>query len=129
MGDNPRSRVTAIGLAVMSLGVSAGVSSGELGLFLGLLGVLVGANTIAAAGVLKGGEEPTMPTGAAAPARLGALTAFLDRNVAVVGIILSSAAVTAASTGEAGPVLCFAMFPLLLLGLCLVNIRVVRCFT
>jgi hypothetical protein len=117
MGNNRRSRVTAIGLAVMLLGVSAG----ELGLLLGLVGVLIGTNTIAAAGVLRGGEEPTTPDGPAAPARLGALTAFLRRNLAVVGIILSSAAVSA---GEAGPVLSFAMFALLLLGLCFISIQV-----
>jgi hypothetical protein len=37
MGDNRRSRVTTIGLAIMLLGVSAGVGSGELGLLLGLV--------------------------------------------------------------------------------------------
>jgi hypothetical protein len=88
MGSNPSSRVTAIGLAVILLGVSAGVGSGELGLLLGLLGILFGANTIfaAGAGVLKGGEAPTTP------ARLGVLAAFSLHNLAVVGMILSSAA-------------------------------------
>jgi hypothetical protein len=124
MGDNRSSRVTAIGLAVMVLGVSAGVGSGELGLLLGLVGVLAGANTIAA-GVLKGAEDPTTPTCPAAPAGLGALTAFLPRNLAVVGIMLSSTAVTAVSGGEAGPVFCFAMLALFSLGLCFINMRVV----
>jgi hypothetical protein len=120
MGSNPSSRVTAIGLAVMLLGVSAAVGSGELGLLLGLVGVLVGANTIAA-GVRRMGEDPTTPT---YPAVLGALTAFLPRNLAVVGVMLSSTAVTAVSAGEAGPVFCFAMFTLFLLGLCFMNIQV-----
>jgi hypothetical protein len=128
MGDNPRSRVTTIGLAIMLLGISAGVGSGELGLLLGLVGVLVSANTIAA-GVRRMGEDPATPSSPAAPACLGALTAFLRRNLAVVGIMLSSAAVTAVSGGEAGPVLCFAMFALFLLGLCFIYMGVARSVT
>jgi hypothetical protein len=121
MGDNWRSRVTAIGLAVMLLGVSAGVGSSEPGF-------LLGANTIAA-GVRRMGEDPTTPSSPAAPARLGGLTAFLRRNLAVVGITLSSTAITAVSGGEAGPVLCFAMFTLFLLGLCFIYMGVARSFT
>jgi hypothetical protein len=115
MSAHPGSWLTATGFAFMLFGVSAG----EL---LGLLGALVGANFIAA-GVRRMDEDPTTPTSPATPAVLGAFTAFRRRNLAVVGIMLSSAAVTAVSGGEAGPVLCPAMFALFLLGLCFIYIR------
>jgi hypothetical protein len=123
MSASTGSWLTATGFAFTLFGVTGG---GEL--LIDLLGVLVGANFIAA-GVRRMDEDPTTPTSPAAPAVSGALTAFPRRNLAVVGITLSSAAVTAVSGGEAGPVLCFAMLALFLLGLCFINMAVVRSST
>lgn len=92
----------AIGFVVMLLAVCAGVHSGELGALLGFAGVLVGVRRM---------QQP-------------ALMPFLHRNLAVVGIILVSAAVTAVVGDEAGSVLCGALITLFLVGVSLINFAI-----
>lgn len=117
MRNNPGSRVTAAGLAVILFAVSAGLGSGDVAVLLSLVGVLVGASLVAVGVRRIGGEEPTTQTGHAA---LAGVLAFL---LPVAGIILASSAVTVVA-GEAKPVLSFSMFGLFLLGLCFIYIRV-----
>ncbi|KAF8662447.1 hypothetical protein HU200_056033 [Digitaria exilis] len=105
----------ATGFLVMLFGASVGITfSDATGSLLSFAGVLTAANLIAA-GVL-------VPDGPAAFER--ALAAFVRRHVTVVGLAMASCAVTAVS-GEAGSVLCFGIFALLLFGLGLINIGVV----
>ncbi|RCV29799.1 hypothetical protein SETIT_6G042100v2 [Setaria italica] len=105
------------GLAILLFSVSAGFNSGAggFGLLLCFAGVLAGAN-IVAVGILA----PVVP---AVLAEARALAEFLGRNLAVVGLVMASCAVTAVS-GEAGQVLCFGMFALLLLGLSLISVGI-----
>nr|TKW08652.1 hypothetical protein SEVIR_6G038000v2 [Setaria viridis] len=105
------------GLAILLFSVSAGFNSGAggFGLLLCFAGVLAGANIIAV-GILA----PVVP---AVLAEARALAEFLGRNLAVVGLVMASCAVTAIS-GEAGQVLCFGMFALLLLGLSLISVGI-----
>ncbi|CAD6246905.1 unnamed protein product [Miscanthus lutarioriparius] len=61
---------------------------------------------------------PTFPAvfgGARAP------TAFVSRNTAAMGLIMTSCAVTVVS-GESDPMLCLGMLAVLLLGVSLINI-------
>ncbi|KAK3122866.1 hypothetical protein QOZ80_8AG0619470 [Eleusine coracana subsp. coracana] len=125
MSNIPGSRVTSTGFAIMLLAVSAGVGYGELGMLLGFVGILVGASFVAVG--VRMGDDPTKPMVPAVLPRVGALiAAFLHRNLAVVGLLMASSAVTAVAGGEAGPVLCFAMLPLFLLGLCFVHIQILE---
>ncbi|RCV29783.1 hypothetical protein SETIT_6G040600v2 [Setaria italica] len=105
------------GLAILLFSVSAGFNSGAdgFGLLLCFAGVLAGAN-IVAVGILA----PVVP---AVLAAARALAEFIRRNLAVVGLVMASCAVTAIS-GEAGQVLCFGMFALLLLGLSLISVGI-----
>ncbi|TVU43076.1 hypothetical protein EJB05_09512, partial [Eragrostis curvula] len=98
------------------------VGSGEYGVVLGpaAAGVLVGAN-LSSSSEFGGTQrtahaEPTTPVGSAEFAGVGALAAFLRRNLSAAGVILESSAVTAV-VGEASPELYFSMFALLLLGI------------
>nr|CAB3480201.1 unnamed protein product [Digitaria exilis] len=101
----------ATGFLVMLFGASVGITfSDATGSLLSFAGVLTAANLIAA-GVL-------VPDGPAA------FEPFVRRHVTVVGLAMASCAVTAVS-GEAGSVLCFGIFALLLFGLGLINIGVV----
>jgi hypothetical protein len=70
-------------------------------------------------------DDPTAPTGL--PGVLGAGVGCLRRNLGLAGILLASSAVSATTVDSAAaPVLCCSCaFVLLLLGLSLVNIRVV----
>jgi hypothetical protein len=123
------SSATAAGLALTMIAVGAGVSSGgSLVLLLSFAGVLAGASFIFV-GVRMVADDPTAPTGRpvvlAAGVRLRALVHCLRRNLALVGLLLASAAATATADRETGPVLCFSAFVLLLIGLSLLNVGVV----
>jgi hypothetical protein len=118
--STPGSRATAAGLTVMLLSVSAGMHFDGFGLLLSFVGILIGTSLVAAG--VRMGDIPA--PNLIVPVVLGgarALAAFVRRNAAVVGLVMASCAVTAVS-GEEDPVLCSAMFALLLLGLTLVNI-------
>lgn len=110
--STPGSRARAIGLTITLLSVSGGIhfsSTCGFGLLLSFTGILAGANLVAF-GVSKADDNPapTFPT------------AFMRRSTATAGLVMASCAVTAVSGGEADPVLFFAMFTLLLLGVSLV---------
>ncbi|RCV29793.1 hypothetical protein SETIT_6G041600v2 [Setaria italica] len=111
------------GLAILLFSVSAGFNSGAgaFGLLLCFAGVLAGAN-IVAVGIRMSGAylAPVVP---AVLAEARALAEFLRRNLAVVGLVMASCAVTAVS-GEAGQELGFGMFALLLLGLSLISVGI-----
>ena len=113
----------ATGFIVALFAASVGIiSGGTFGSLLSLAGVLAGASIIAA-GVVMADDDRATPAGPAAVDGARALAAFLRRHLAVVGLAMASAAVTAVS-GEAGPALCFGMFALLLLALSLITIGV-----
>jgi len=124
--NTPGSRAMAIGFTVMLLSVSMGIHSGAGAGAFGLLsftGVLAGANLVTVGVRVSDHRVPTVLAvfefdGARA------LAALMRRNIAVVGLVMASCAFTAVS-GEAGPVLCFAMLALLLLAVSLINIGVV----
>jgi hypothetical protein len=118
--STPESRAMTIGFIVMLLSVSAGMhfGAGGFGLLLCFLGVLVDASLVAAGVSLADGSTPIVLV-VFASAR--AITAFVRRNTAVVGLVMASCAVTTVSS-EADPMLYFGMFALLLLGLTLINI-------
>ena len=109
----------SIGLTIMLLSVSAGIHFGDGGfaLLICFTGVLAGANLVAVGVRMVDHLVPTFP---AVFGGARALAAFVRRNTAVVGLIMASSAFTVVS-GEAGPVLCFAMLALLLLGVSLIN--------
>ncbi|TKW08662.1 hypothetical protein SEVIR_6G038700v4 [Setaria viridis] len=111
------------GLAILLFSVSAGFNSGAggFGLLLCFAGVLAGANIVAVG--IQMSDADLAPVVPAVLAEVRALAEFLRRNVAVVGLVMASCAVTAVS-GEAGQVLCFGMFALLLLGLSLISVGI-----
>ncbi|CAO2205962.1 unnamed protein product [Urochloa humidicola] len=122
----PGSWERAAGLIVLLISVSAGINTaaGGFGFFLlCFAGVLAGAGLVAVG--VRMADDPAAPVGVPAVFAGGAraLSAFLRRRLAVVGLVMASSAVTAVS-GEAGPLLYSAMFALFLLGLCLINIGV-----
>ncbi|CAL4997087.1 unnamed protein product [Urochloa decumbens] len=123
--NTPESKARVAGLALLLISVSAGINFGAGG-FVGLLlcfaGVLAGASLVAV-GVRMADDSaaPVVPAVFIGGART--LAAFLRRHLAVFGLVMASSAVTAVS-GAAGPLLYFAMFGLLLLGLSLINIGV-----
>ncbi|TVU00941.1 hypothetical protein EJB05_53598, partial [Eragrostis curvula] len=116
------STVKATGFAVLLLAVIVGVSSGGLGLLLCFVGVVAGASLIAVG--VRMADDLTTPIGDAVFSRVGALMAFMRRNLGVVGLVMASSAV-AAVAGDTGPVLCFSSsFVLFLLGVCMITIGV-----
>ncbi|CAO2189542.1 unnamed protein product [Urochloa humidicola] len=121
--STPGSRERAAGLAFMLISVSIGINfgAGGLGLAICFVGVLAAVGLISV-GVRMADADPVSVVPwflAGAPA----LHAFLQRDLAVVGLVMASCAATVVS-GEAGPVLCFAMLALILIGLSLINIGV-----
>ncbi|CAL4997108.1 unnamed protein product [Urochloa decumbens] len=115
-------RAMATGLIITLLAVSAGISFGSgFGLLLSFVGVLAGVNVIA--GGVRLADDPAAPIGPAVFAGARALTAFMRRRLAFVGLVTVSSAFTAVA-GETGPMLCFSMFVLLLVGVSLINIGV-----
>jgi hypothetical protein len=119
----PGSRATATGLALTLIAVGAGVNTdGGFALLLSFAGVLAGASLIFL-GVRMANDDPTASTGR--PEVLAAGLRCLRRNLALVGLLLASSAVSAtAADREAAPVLCFCAFLLLLLGIFLFNVGV-----
>ncbi|CAO2205971.1 unnamed protein product [Urochloa humidicola] len=120
--STPGSRARAAGLAILLVSVSAGINSGSGG-FVGFLLCFAGVHAgvgLVGVGVLMA-DDNAVPVVPVVFDGARALAAFLRRHLAAVGLVMASCAVTAVS-GEAGPVLCFAMFALLLLGLSPVNI-------
>ncbi|KAJ1267577.1 hypothetical protein BS78_07G066800 [Paspalum vaginatum] len=104
--------VIAIGLAIVFLAASTGVSSHGYEQLLCFMGLLTGVNLVA----------PTVPTALAGMASL----VFLRRNLAVIGLIAaSSASAVVAVAGEASPALCLASFALLLLGVSMITAGVI----
>ncbi|CAO2205963.1 unnamed protein product [Urochloa humidicola] len=110
--NTPGSSTRAAGLAILLISVGAGIGTSCFSLLPCFAAVLAGASLVAV-GVRVADDVPAVFD--------GDLAAFLRRHLAAVGIVVASSAVTAVS-GDAGPVLCFSMFALLLLGLCLINI-------
>ena len=111
------------GLTVALFAASVGITSGgAFGSLTSFAGVLAGASIIAA-GVVMADDGPAAPASPAACDGACALAAFLCRHLAVLGLVAASSAVTAVS-GEAGAVLCFGMFALLLLALSIIAIGV-----
>ena len=110
----------SIGLTIMLLSVSAGIHFGDGGfaLLICFTGVLAGANLVAVGVRMADHLVPTFP---AVFGGARALAAFVRRNTAAVGLFMASCAVTMLVAGEAHPVLCFATFVLLLLGVFLIN--------
>ncbi|CAL4997088.1 unnamed protein product [Urochloa decumbens] len=120
--NTPGNMARAAGLAVLLISVSAGINffgAGGFGLVLCFMGVLAGASLVAVGVRMADADPMSVVPEVLAGAR--ALHAFLQRNLAVVGVVVASSAVTAVS-GEASPVLCFGVFALFLLGLSLINI-------
>jgi hypothetical protein len=109
------------GFTVMLLSVSAGIyfNTGSFGL-LSFMGILAGANLVTVGVRMTDGPAPTV-LAVFGGARV--LAAFVRRNTAAVGLVVASCAIAVVS-GEAEPVLCFAMFALLLLAVSLINVGV-----
>ncbi|KAJ1267576.1 hypothetical protein BS78_07G066700 [Paspalum vaginatum] len=118
----PGSSAMAIGLMVMLISVSVGInfSSGGIGLPLSFPGVLAGA-ILVIAGVRAADVGDSAPVVPAVLDGARGLLSFTRRDLALVGLVLLSSAITAVS-GEAGPVLCFSMFVVLMLGVYLIGI-------
>ena len=124
--STPRSMARAPRLAIMLISSSVGINfgaGGGFGLILSFTGVLAGANLIAIGVRMAGGLGPAAPVVQAVFAGARALAAFPRRHLTVVGLVMASCAVAAVS-GDAGPVLGFAMSALLLLGLSLISIGI-----
>ncbi|TVU43106.1 hypothetical protein EJB05_09544, partial [Eragrostis curvula] len=120
MRNTQPSRMTATGFNFLLLAVAVGViGSGGFALLLGFLGLLAGACLIAVRVQMADDLAPAVITG------VGGLIAFLHRNIAVVGVALASSAVTAVASEESSQI-CFDLFALFLLGMCLVIIGVHR---
>nr|XP_034600056.1 uncharacterized protein LOC117860786 [Setaria viridis] len=124
MSTRGSSRAMYTGLIILLLAVGAGINFGDCdglsGPLLSFLGVVAGANMIAA--VVRTADDPAAPIGAA-PAAFAGARAFMRRNLAVVGLVMVSSASTAAA-GETGPAFSFMMFVLLVFGVSLINIGV-----
>ncbi|RCV29795.1 hypothetical protein SETIT_6G041800v2 [Setaria italica] len=118
------SRAMYTGLIILLLAVGAGINFGDCdglsGPLLSFLGVVAGANVIAAG--VRTADDPAAPIGPAPVAFAGA-RAFMRRNLAVVGLVMVSSASTAVA-GETGPAFSFMMFVLLVFGVSLINIGV-----
>ncbi|WVZ94773.1 hypothetical protein U9M48_040632 [Paspalum notatum var. saurae] len=117
----PGSSAMAIGLMLMLISVSVGIdnyNAGGIGLPLSFVGLLAGV-ILTVVGVRAADGDPAPAVPAAIDGARG-LVSFLRRNLTVVGLVLVSSAITAVS-GEAGAVLCFSMFLVLLLGVYLIS--------
>ena len=119
--------MTATGLALTLIAFGAGVgSAGTLVLLLNFAGVLAGASFIFVG--VRVADDPMAPIGRPGLLSAGvrALLHCLRRNLALVGLLMASSAVSAAAAAdrEAAPVLCFCAFALMLLGISLLNIGV-----
>ena len=117
--------MTATGLALTLIAFGAGVgSAGTLVLLLNFAGVLAGASFIFVG--VRVADDPMAPIGRPGLLSAGvrALLHCLRRNLALVGLLMASSAVSAAADREAAPVLCFCAFALMLLGISLLNIGV-----
>ena len=122
----PGSMAKDAGLTIMLISASVGISSsaaGGFGLILSFTGVLAGANLIAIGVRMAGGLGPAAPVVQAVFACARALAGFLRRHLTVAGFFIASCAVAVVS-GDAGPVLCFGMSALLLLGLSLISVGI-----
>ncbi|KAL6658921.1 hypothetical protein ACP70R_002961 [Stipagrostis hirtigluma subsp. patula] len=118
----PGSSAMATGLIILLLAASVGINSGSGG-YLALLSftaVLAGVSLIAAA--VRMADDPTASRAAVSPGG-GALLSLPRRDLAFMGLVLASSAVTAVA-GEADPALCFAFSALLLLGISLITAAV-----
>ncbi|CAO2205964.1 unnamed protein product [Urochloa humidicola] len=116
-GSGPR----AAGLLILLISISAGISffgAGGFGLLLCFAGVLAGAGLVAVG--VRTADNNLAPI---VPVVFDGARASLRRHLKVVGVMMASCPVTAVS-GEADPVLCLAMFALLLLSLSLISIGV-----
>ncbi|KAL6838855.1 hypothetical protein ACP4OV_031291 [Aristida adscensionis] len=123
--STPRSSATALGLIILLSAVSVGVNSGSGGpvsLLLSFTAVLVGVSLVAI-GVRTADGAAASLAAASFPGHGGPRVPFPRRGLALVGLIIASAAATALA-GEADPVLCFGCFALLLVGISLITIGV-----
>ena len=122
----PGSMARATGLTIMLISASVGINSGAGGgfvLILSFMGFLAGANLLAAGVRMAGDPAPAAPVVPAVFAGARALAYFLRRHLTVAGFFMASCAVAAVS-GGAGPVLCFGMSALLLVGLSLISVGI-----
>ncbi|CAL4997089.1 unnamed protein product [Urochloa decumbens] len=120
-GSGPR----AAGLLIFLISVSAGINFGAVGfgLLLCFAGVLAGGSLVSVG--IRMADDPAAPVIPAVFDGARDLAACLRSHLAVVGLVLASSAFTAVSgEADADPVLCLAMFALLLLGLSLINVGV-----
>ncbi|CAL5010610.1 unnamed protein product [Urochloa decumbens] len=122
--STPGSRARAAGFIILLVSVSVGIdfsAGGFVGLLLCFAGVLAGTSLVGV-GVRMADDPAAAPVVSAAFDGARDLAACLRRHLAVVSLVLASSAFTAVSSeADADPVLCFAMFALLLLGLSLIN--------
>uniref|UniRef100_A0A0E0LRY6 Uncharacterized protein n=1 Tax=Oryza punctata TaxID=4537 RepID=A0A0E0LRY6_ORYPU len=112
-------KIIATGCAIAFFAVGAGISFGSHGLVLILLGVLAGV-TLVAVGVWTTDCSPAAFSCSATLHGISLLVAMaLRRNIAVVGLVMASSAITAAA-GEASPALYFSLLATLLVGVSLI---------
>ena len=121
----PRSMARVTGLTIMLISASVGINFGVggVGLILSFMSVLVGANLVAFGVRMAADPAPAAPVVPAVFAGARALAAFPRRNLTAVWLFMASCAVAAVS-GGAGPVLCFGMSALLLVGLSLISVGI-----
>jgi len=124
----PGSMARAAGLTIMLISASVGINSGGgggggFGLILSFMGVLAGANLVAVGIRMASDPTPAAPVVPEVFAGARALAYFLRRHLTVAGFFMASCAVAAVS-GGAGPVLCFGMSALLLVGLSLISVGI-----
>ena len=119
----PGSMARATGLTIMLISASIGMNSGSVGLILSFMGFLAGANLLSVGVRMAGDPAPAAPVVQAVFAGARALAGFLRRHLTVAGFFIASCAVAVVS-GDAGPVLCFGMSALLLLGLSLISVGI-----
>ncbi|XP_062192863.1 uncharacterized protein LOC133896300 [Phragmites australis] len=118
--SSPKSGAMTAGLMLVLLAINAGITyGGGYLLHLSLLGVLAGVNLIVI-GVWM--TDNPMAFAAITFPDIGALAAFPRRNLAIIGLIMVSSAITA-TAGAASPALCFGLFALFLLGISLINLE------
>ncbi|CAL5008036.1 unnamed protein product [Urochloa decumbens] len=122
--NTPGSMARAAGLAILLISVGAGINFGAGGfaLLFCFAGVVAGA-ILVGVGVYMADDDDPAPVILVVFDAERVLAPLLRPHIALVGLVLASSTVTAIS-GHAGPVLCFAMFALLLLGLSLINVGV-----
>ncbi|CAO2209963.1 unnamed protein product [Urochloa humidicola] len=120
--STPGSWERAAGLSLLLISVSAGINLGTsgFGLLLCFAAVVAGVILVGVGVRMADDTEPVVPVVFDGTRDLGE---FLRRHLAFVGLVMASSFLTAVS-GEAGPVLCFAMFALFLLAMSLISIGV-----